>query len=388
MENTNGQAPRKGDRERNKKDVSRREFFGALGVSAAGLILGSCAKDRGPLSPSAGAENTVRSAVPMGRETFHPQAMSRVATADVTSYDRDMLRQNMESLFNAIGGVTDIAGGRTVGLKVNLTGGSWNANTNPPAVELFWTHPEVVRAAGELLKDAGASKMYIVEAIYDWKSYNGYGFRDVANYLGATLIDLNATDPYTEHIERPVGDGWLIYENFTQNAILNDIDCMVSFPKAKQHVGAGVTHSMKNLVGSVPLGIYGPGQSSRQLFHQHREIDGNTSSNLRRIVIDLNQATKIHLAVTDAIKTMMGGEGPWQRKWTAAAFNKLIVSKDIVAADSIATQVIGFDPMVADDTGVFEDGINYLRLAQEKGLGTYDLAQIEVVDATVKSGIH
>jgi uncharacterized protein (DUF362 family) len=313
-----------------------------------------------------------------------------VATTDAFGYDSLELRRQIESMFNALGGLSDIIKpGDAVGMKINLTGGSGStAVYNVPACELYWTHPEVVRAVGGLAKDAGAGKLYILEALYDRNSYDGFGFKDVADYLGATLVDLSAKAPYADFVERPVGDGWLIYDQFTQNAILNDIQCLISLPKAKQHNGAGVTHSMKNLVGSVPLGLYGNGQSYRVSFHQHQEYDHNASSNLRRIVIDLNKATKIHLAVTDAIKTTLGSEGPWNGDLVPIAFNKLVAGKDVVAADSIATQVIGFDPMAADGDGVFAGGINYLRLAQEKGLGVYDTTRISVVDATVSNGVR
>jgi uncharacterized protein (DUF362 family) len=375
-----------------KKSFSRREFLGALGVSSAGLLLGACAKMKTPVEPAATAARDASAASAIR----HPMAVSgtpsRVATADVSTYDYQALRSNIESMFNALGGISDIAGGKTVGIKVNLTGGSSSGNVNAykvPPCELYWTHPEIVRVVGELAKDAGASKIYIVEAIYDTKSYTGYGFQDAADYLGATLIDLNAKDPYGDYVDRPVGDGWLIYEKFTQNAILNDIDCMISLPKPKQHKGAGFTNAMKNFIGSVPLGIYGPGQGSRQLLHNHRtEFEKNWMSNLRRVVLDLNGATQIRLSVADAIKTTLGSEGPWNRDLVPVSLNKLIASKDKVAVDSISCQVLGFDPMAADNTGVFKDGINYLRLAQEKGMGTYDLAQIEVVDATVSTGIR
>jgi uncharacterized protein (DUF362 family) len=371
------------------KDVTRRDFLGALGASTAAVLLGSCAKAPSPLSPVAAAAGRTSGAAAVSRGMSSVLAgSSRVAKATVASYDFTLLRRNIESMFDAIGGIGDVVGGKTVGLKINLTGGSGSANTNPPPVEYYWTHPDVVRAAGELIKDAGARKLVFLEAVYDAQSYTGPGFKDVQDHLGADFIDLNGTAPYSSRIDRPVGDGWLIYEKFTQNAALNDMECMVSFPKAKTHVGAGFTNAMKMLVGSVPLGIYGGGQSYRSELHSHREIDNNPNSNLRRIVIDLNRATPLHLTVTDIIKTMKGGEGPWIRGVSPVTFNTLLASKDVVAADSVAAQVIGFDPMTADDTGVFKDGINYLRLAQEMGMGTYDLSMIEVVDATVSTGIR
>jgi uncharacterized protein (DUF362 family) len=376
--------PKRGDGSGcHRNDLSRRDFLSTLGMSAAAVIGAGCSK-KNPVKP---ADSVV----------WTPPALpasSTVAVQEVTNYTRPDLHNAIEQMFNDLGGLSDIVTGKTVGIKVNLTGGAGSANTTPKAVELFWTHPEVLKAVGEFVKDAGPKKIYILEAIYDDESYNNFGFKEAATYLGATLINLNAIAPYNAHVQRPVGGGYLIYQNFTQNAILNDCDCIISLPKAKQHVGGGVTHAMKNLVGSVPLSVYGPGQGSRQTFHQQRKYEGNTDSNLRRIVVDLNQATKIHLAVTDAIKTMSGGEGPWIRGWGSVTFNRLIASKDVVAADSIATQVIGFDPMAADGEDTFGPssttpglsdygGINYLKLASEKGLGNYDLAKIQVKGVAV-----
>jgi uncharacterized protein (DUF362 family) len=372
------------------RSVSRREFLGALGASSAGVLLGGCGKTKSPIEPAAETE-VVRSIAPA---ILHPLktgvGQAKVATAEVSTYDYTTLRRNIESMFNALGGISDVVGGKTVGMKINLTAADSATpyNRKVPAVESYWTHPEIVRVVGELVKDAGAGTIYIIEAPYNQKFYKDFGFEGVAGDLGATLINLNNPAPYADFVDRPVGDDWLIYEKFTQNAILNDIQCLISFPKAKQHAGAGFTSAMKNLVGTIPLGGYGGGDTWRSEIHQHREYDNNPSSNLRRVVLDLNKATPIHLTVADAIKTALGGENPGQRTFTPATFNKLIASKDVVAADSVSCQAIGFDPMVADNTGVFEDGINYLRLAQEMGFGTYDLNRIEVVDATVTNGIR
>jgi len=372
------------------KSVSRREFLGALGVTSAGALLGACSRAKSPVAPATDAAK----AGSVAGIVRHPLRIDggpvKVATANVSTYDHDALRRNLESMFDALGGISDVVGGKTVGMKVNLT-----ANQSDPIYgykispcELYWTHPEVVRVVGELARDAGAGQLTIIEAPYDPKFYKDYGFEEVADSLGATLVNLNKVEPYASFVDRAVGANWLIYEKFTQNAILNDIECVISFPKPKEHDGAGFTNAMKNLVGTLPLGGYGGKDTWRSQIHQHREYDNNTNSNLRRVVLDLNGATRIHFAVADAIKTALGAEGPWGRNFKPASFNKLIAGKDVVAVDSVSCQVIGFDPMAADDTGVFKDGINYLRLAQEKGMGTYDLSQIEVVDATVSTGIR
>ena len=137
---------------------------------------------------------------------------------------------------------------------------------------------------------------------------------------------------------------------------------------------------MKNLVGTLPLpsGLYNNGQGYRAAIHDRRDLEGNIYSNLRRVVLDLNHATPIHLVVNDAVKTVLGGEGPWT-PLTTASFDTLIASKDPVAADAIGTQAIGFDPMAPDMAEPFPDGLNYLRLAQDQGLGTADPDQLDVV---------
>ncbi len=85
--------------------------------------------------------------------------------------------------------------------------------------------------------------------------------------------------------------------------------------------------------------------------------------------------------MNDAIKTVLGSEGPWtSRGIVPFDFNKIILGKDPVAVDSISTSIIGYDPMAEDFTKPYFDSINYLKLATEEGLGEYDLDKIDVID--------
>jgi len=87
--------------------------------------------------------------------------------------------------------------------------------------------------------------------------------------------------------------------------------------------------------------------------------------------------------VNDAIKTVLGSEGPWTGDgMTAATFNTLIIGKDPVAVDSVSTNIIGLNPMAADNKMPFTKSINYLKLASENGFGEYNLDNIEVIDYT------
>lgn len=360
--------------------ISRRRFLSTLGAATAGVFLTTCSKDN-PTQPTPGGPNNP-----------NLPASSKVAVGEVKIYDFNTLKNKMADMLDKLGGLGDlIKSGDTVGLKINLTGGTgsadnWERSTGVNAVDSYWTHPQIVNAVGQLAKDAGAGKIVIVEGYYDYESVGRFGFKAVADKLGGTVIQTNNIAPYSGFAKRSVGSNAFIYEHLYQNAIFDEMDCFISLPKAKQHVSAGVTHAMKNLVGTLPASQYNLNNSdSRQAIHNHHtQYDKNPNNNLCRVILDLNSATKIHLAVNDAIKTTIGGEGPWCSSMQNRTFNKLVISKDVVAADTISTQVIGFHPNAADYNDTFalpsRPCINYLREAQNIGLGLNDLSRIEVIN--------
>ena len=159
---------------------SRRDFLKGVGAATLALTAAAC--------------------VPLPAPVDRPA----VALAHARTYDRAAIRVAMRDMLDGIGGLRDIVSrGDRVAIKTNLTGGTF---FKPPLgffpTESFLTHPEVVRAVGELLRDAGARELFIVEAVYDKESYPLFGYEDVANDLGATLLDLNRPDPYTDFAGR------------------------------------------------------------------------------------------------------------------------------------------------------------------------------------------
>jgi uncharacterized protein (DUF362 family) len=124
---------------------------------------------------------------------------------------------------------------------------------------------------------------------------------------------------------------------------LPEIDTFISVAKIKCHWIAGVTLSMKNLFGLAPLQHYrrDAQDTYRSLFHG---AESETGARVPRIVRDLNRARPIHLSLLDGIKTVEGGEGPWIESMAPIAPGVLIAGKNPVAADAVATAVMGFDP--------------------------------------------
>ena len=239
-----------------------------------------------------------------------------------------MLRQ-VQTLFDGLGGLQDVVRpGDKVAIKVNLTG-EIKGNVPPPgttAVESWVTHPVVVQALGELLLDSGAGKVYVVESVWEWASFQDWGYVDMAKGLGATLIDLNDTAPYNDYASLPVGEGWYVYESFKLNHVLEEVDVLVSVAKMKCHYLLGITQSMKNLVGLAPYKFYEnrAGDGYRTGFHG---AAAETKTRLPRVVLDLNRARPVNLSLIDGIKTVEGSEGPWNGDLRAVSPGVLIGGK-------------------------------------------------------------
>jgi uncharacterized protein (DUF362 family) len=289
----------------------------------------------------------------------------------------------VERLLDGLGGLGDVisSGGR-VAVKVNLTGGTcFQPPAGVSAIESYFTHPEVVRALGELLLDAGARELLIVEALFTKDSYALFGYDEVATALNATLIDLNDPDPYNDFAIAPVGEGWFIYESFALNHILEEVDAFISVAKMKCHSDAGVTIAMKNLVGLVPVEHY-----RLETDHWWRSAlhgaSHETQARLPRVILDLNRARSIHLALVDGIKTAEGGEVP-RGSFNPVEPGVLIASKNPVCGDAVAAAVMGFDPSIDPPNEPFLRGDNYLNMARDLGLGTNRLGEIEIVGAAI-----
>ncbi len=396
--------------------LSRRDFLKVTGTVVGGLTLASCAPP--PVTPEAAstaaptATRTATAIPPPATSTIAPTATAlpptstvgpptamtaptatsvpasstapaapaarlyQVAIARANSYDPKLLRRQVETIFDQLGGLGDvIKRGDRVAVKPNLTGG---VSAQPPAgmsaIETYVTHPAVVRAMIELLHDAGAAKVYIVEAVYEWASYQDWGYVDMAREVGATLIDLNGVTPYADYASLPVGSNWYIYDQFTTNHVLQEVDALVSVAKMKCHWICGITQSMKNMVGMVPAKLYGG--SVRSDFHGAAE---EMAQRLPRVVVDLNRARPVNLSLIDGILTVDGSEGPWNNNLGPHSPGILIGGKNPVATDAIAVAAMGFDPTAEYPHPPFLRAENHLNLARQMGLGSNRLRDIDVL---------
>ena len=346
--------------------VSRRNFLQTVGLVSAGMLAAACQPAGTASSPSTSASKAT------------------VSIAKAESYDRALIKKQVQAMLDGIGGIKDVmAHGNRVAIKINMTGGT---STKPlpgiSEIESYLTHPEVVRATIELLRDAGAKEIFIVEAAYEPASWDVYGYTEMAKSAGATIVDLTDFAPYKGFADTKSSNNPFIYDKFKFNPILNEIDAFVSISKMKCHNTAGVTHTMKNLFGLVPYRFYTLSSSDKYRSEFHGEATA-TKSRLPRVINDLNQARKINLSIIDGVLTTEGGEGPWITALTPIKANVMFAGKDPVATDSVATAAMGFDPTAEYPNAPFLHAENHINIAAKLGLGTNKLEEIKIVGAAL-----
>jgi uncharacterized protein (DUF362 family) len=356
--------------------ISRRGLLRVAGLAAGGALIGRTARLEATAAFFESLPGVPRPASP-------GSVLPQVALAEADTYELDVIRERVRTLIDLVGGFGDvIKPGDRVAIKTNLTGGAaFEAMIPVKGIESYITHPHVVQALCEAVIDAGAGEVFIVEGTFDNVSYREWGYVPFSRDLEIPLVDLNQTAPYERFTEKTVGINWLVYDRFTFNNILDDVDVFMSVPKLKCHAEAGVTVSMKNLVGLVPMQFYclDPSDNRRSALHGPNR---QSSTRLPSVILDLVRARPIDFALVDGIMTSESSEGPWNgpNEWRPKTANVLIAGKNMVATDAVATAVMGFDPAA---TSLVEDPfrycVNHLELAHRFGLGTNQLDEIEIV---------
>jgi uncharacterized protein (DUF362 family) len=341
---------------------------------------------------------------------------SRVAIGQCQEYNRQVAAV-LSTMFDQLGGLQPLVMGKTVAIKLNMTGPPTDKLNAMPNQMTHWVHPEVIGSLISLIGKAGARRIRLLESapvgtkpLEEFMISAGWQPRDFAG--AATRVEFENTNflgSGKSYARFMVPGGGLMYAGFDLNHSYRDTDVFVSLAKLKEHRTAGVTLSMKNCFGItpctiysdeapqdepsiVPIGYRGPMHSGSRTPPKSapQPVDGNRSKDpgyrVPRITADLVAARPVHLAVIDGIYTMTGGELPNQEaNWIHKAVHPglLIAGMNCVATDAVASSVMGFDPMAERGTPPFEKCDSTLALAEHLGVGTRDLNRIEVVGTPI-----
>jgi len=341
-------------------------------------------------------------------------AGAKVSVARCRSYGPE-LTPALEKMFDQLGGLGSLVKGKTVAMKVNLTGVPTTRLGYVPAEFAHWTHPAVIGATAHLLAKAGASRIRILECA--WSTADPLeevmieaGWDPTVMLNAAQRVEMENTNwlgKAKKYSRMPVPKGGHVYPAFDLNHSYEDCDVFVSIAKMKEHATAGITLAMKNLFGIAPATIYGDGagkdepspipHGGRQMFHSGyrqpprsapSEKDPNSSRQaghrVPRIVADLVAARPIHLSIVEAVETMTHGEGPWIPGGKHVKPGIMVAGLNPVSTDAVCMALMGFDAM--DDRGKapFERCDNTLRLGEELGVGTRDMKRIEVLGTPIR----
>ena len=118
---------------------SRRKFLGTMGATA-GMLMAR------PFSLLADTAPAGRVAVGVCHQ-YGPGVISTLAT-----------------MFDQLGGLQKIVGGKTVAIKLNLTGVSYDRLGHMRQEDTYWVHPDVVGSTIRLMAKAGARRVRLLES--------------------------------------------------------------------------------------------------------------------------------------------------------------------------------------------------------------------------------
>ena len=239
------------------------------------------------------------------------------------SYDRPLVEERIRTSISDLGGIDQfVSPGERILLKPNLL-----IPRRPD--EAITTHPEVLRAAIRLVKQAGG-----VVVVGD--SPAGRSTERILKHLAertgmAAVCDEEGVEFvfFTESTKVPYPDG-VVAKSFELTSTVADVDGVVSLAKLKTHSFTRFTGAVKNLFGLV----YG----LKKAEYHMRMKDPESFSEM---LVDLAECVKPRLTIMDGV-VGMDGDGP-----SAGRVRKvgvIMASSNPHALDVAALEVAGADP--------------------------------------------
>ncbi len=200
----------------------------------------------------------------IGRVPFARAAASTVSVAKCDTYGPELVA-TLDRMFDQIGGLGRLVKGRTVAIKLNMTGPSTVRLGLLPPGQAHWVHPRVIGAVVHLMDRAGVHRVRLLESGYatdiPLDEYMYQAGWDIGEIVGAArrveLENTNGLGRGSEYHRFDVPGGGLLFPSYLLNHSFLDCDTFVSLAKLKDHTTTGVTLSMKNCFGNIPTTIYG-----------------------------------------------------------------------------------------------------------------------------------
>jgi uncharacterized protein (DUF362 family) len=215
------------------------------------------------------------------------------------------------------------------------------------------THPEVVRAIGEMCLEAGAGRVVILDRTCNdaRRSYRNSGIQDMVKSFSDRRISLEFVRE-NRFLKTDIPRGvvirkWPLYEEALKANII------INIPVAKHHSISRLTLGMKNL-----MGLMG---GNRGLFH----------SGIGQKLADLTSVLDPGLTVLDATRIMVRNGPTGGRLEDVKILNRVAASSDPVAIDAYGATLFGVAP----------GDLSFVTAAHRMGLGEMDLGKVHMIES-------
>jgi len=208
------------------------------------------------------------------------------------------------------------------------------------------TNPEVVAEIVKLCYEAGAKKVKVFDnPVNDARRcYKQSGIADAATKVGAEVKFVDNRKFRDMKLQGEALKSWPIYTEVLE------ADKFINVPIAKTHGLAGLTLSLKNL-----MGVMG---GSRGRIHQ----------NIDECLIDVAGAVKPTLTILDAVRILTANGPQGGDLSDVKVLNTVIIGTDMVAVDAFGSTLFGQKP---NDLGC-------VRAARKRNFGKSDILKMNI----------
>ena len=350
---------------RRRPPISRRTFLKLTATAAAAAALAGCtprqtstpgtvtAKVEPPLPTLPDATTTSTSspaqtqAEPTDTATSAPEPTSTPSPAYLAVVHGSDPAAITRAAIEALGGITSfVSPGYDVIVKPNIC-----TDYNPPEYAST-TNPTVVATLVSMCLEAGASRVRVMDFPFGGTAQSAYEISGIQAAVEAVGGEMHIMS-YPKYITADIPLG----KSLKQIRVYPDIleaDLLINVPIAKHHSASRLTLGCKNLMGTV---------LDRNLMH----------ASLHQRIADVTSLVQPDLTVVDAVRILMDHGPTGGDLADVKQTDMVIASRDIVAADAYATTLFG---LTAADIG-------YITASEELGLGTTDLASIDLREITL-----
>ncbi len=330
--------------------LNRRRFLSRLGSGVAAVALGA----NSVILPGCNSPDGTKSRTPAAAAAGgNPLFKKRTGPADVTLVKgndrREIVYQSLKMIEDD---VLSSIGDKKILIKPNMVATNYS---------LCATHPDAVRAILDFLSPHYKKQIIIGEATAFGDTFDGfknYGYLPLEKEYNVKLIDLNRA-PFRYHYVFGWGNRPLRIR--IVSTFFDPDTYIISAARMKTHDRVVTTLSLKNVLLGSPVSD-GRGNDKELMHTTGRAVNTVLHYNM----FHLAQQIYPDLAVIDGFEAMEG-EGPTMG--TPFDARIALASRDPLAADTLATKIMGFDPT----------RIMYLSAMNQAGMGQGDLDKINIL---------